>query len=281
MKVSVIIPVYNEEEVIVDCLESLVKQSLKDFEVIVVDDGSSDKSKVKIQKSKDNLKFKNIEILDQDHKGAGAARNKGAKKAKGEILVFVDADMTFEKDFLKKLIDPIEKGEAKGTFSKDEYVENWDNVWARCWNINEGWENKRRHPANYPDTQPVFRAILKSEFERIGGFEPGGYDDDWSLSRRFGYEAVNATGAKFYHKNPSSLTEVFSHAMWVAKRPYKLGFVGKVIALIRASFPISVILGIVKSIQSNEPKFLIFKIIYDFGIFVGLLELILLRKNAK
>ena len=81
--------------------------------------------------------------------------------------------MTFDKDFLKNLARPIEEGSVKGTFSKDEYVSNWENIWARCWSINEGWELKRRHPKNYPNHQPVFRAVLKSEFDRVGGFTPG------------------------------------------------------------------------------------------------------------
>ena len=178
-KISIIIPTYNEEKVLVECLASLDNQACKDFEVIVIDDGSSDKTWEILP----DFKFKNysLKMLKQDHKGAGAARNLGAKKATGEVLVFVDADMTFDDNFLKNLVKPIMEGKVKGTFSKEEYVENWNNVWARCWNINEGWEAKKRHPKDYPDHQPVFRAILKSEFDSVGGFTPGGYNDDWSL----------------------------------------------------------------------------------------------------
>ena len=158
MKVSVIIPAYNEEKVIQYCLESLKNQTFKDLEVIVIDDGSTDKTKELIERAK---------LLTQNHKGPGEARNFGAKQAKGEILVFVDADMTFDRDFIKELVEPIVKGESKGTFSKDEKVSNWDNIWAKCWNINEGWEDGKRHPQNYPDTQKVFRAILKSEFDKV------------------------------------------------------------------------------------------------------------------
>src|SRR3989344_5665137 len=195
MRVSVVIPTYNEEDVIADCLESLAKQNFRDFEVIVVDDGSTDKtpsvlSECQNPKSLPYRQAGKFQILKQDHLGAGAARNFGAKKAKGEILVFVDADMTFEKNFLKKLISPILAGSAKGTFSKDEYVANWENVWARCWNFNEGWIAKRRPRVNYPDTQKVFRAILKKEFDRVGGFTPGGYTDDYTLSEKLGFYAA-------------------------------------------------------------------------------------------
>jgi glycosyltransferase involved in cell wall biosynthesis len=279
MKISVIIPTYNEKSVLGSCIESLGDQTLTDFEIIVVDDGSTDGT-VEILRNL-QLIIPNFRFFVQKHKGAGAARNLGAKHAKGRILVFVDADMTFDRDFIRNLTLPIVNGISKGTFSKEEYVSNWENIWARCWNINEGWEEKRRHPKNYPDIQPVFRAILKSEFDKVGGFTPGGYDDDWSLGRKLGYGAVAAPGAIFYHKNPSSLTEVYNHAKWVGKRRYKLGLVGLLVALIRSSFPVSLIVGLSKSFAILNFKFLIFKLVYDFGIFVGVLEFLVTKKSSK
>ena len=273
MKLSVIIPVYNEEDVIIDCLKSLSHQIYKDFEIIVVDDGSTDNLKLKSQ---------NLKILTQNHKGPGAARNLGAKHAKGDILVFVDADMTFDSKFLQELIEPILYAKAKGTFSKNEYVSNWRNRWARCWNINEGWESGRRHPKGYTDKQKVFRAILKSEFDKVGGFDPSrGYTDDWTLSERLGYEAEIASGAKFFHKNPEKLTEVFKHAHWVGKRRYKLGFLGYILALFRSSLPVSLVVGILKGLLNHMPDFIIFKVIYDFGIFSGILDYILTGRAMK
>jgi len=283
--ITVIIPTFNESEVLKDCVESLERQSYKDFEIIVVDDGSTDNTESVVGNLKSQIS--NLKFLTQIHMGTGEARNLGASKAKGDILVFVDADMTFDKDFLSSLIKPIVSppspsyGEVKGTFSKEEYVSNWDHVWARCWSINEGWEPKRRHPKKYPDRQPVFRAILKKEFEKVGGFTPGGYDDDWSLSKKLGYEAVNAPGAIFYHKNPDNLIEVFEHAKWVAKRKYKLGIVGKIYNLIVYSFPDSIWQGFWKSIFKVEPLFIIFKIVYDFGVFIGILESMLKESGAK
>jgi len=178
-------------------------------------------------------------------------------------------------------IGQLEKGEVSGTFSKEEYVSNWDNPLARCWSINEGWEEKRRHPRNYPDTQPVFRAILKSEFEKVGGFTPGGYTDDWSLSPKLGYEAKNAPGAKFYHKNPDNLSEIFEQSKWVGKRRYKLGALGYVVAFLRASLPVSLVVGLVKTVINLEPSFIVFKVVYDFGIFVGILEFLFFKKESK
>lgn len=279
MKVSVIIPTYNEEDVIEKCLMSLAKQSFKDFEVVVVDDGSTDNTQ-DILKSFKLEKFK-LTTLKGEHKGPGFARNLGAKQAKGEILVFVDSDMTFDKHFLKMLIKPIIAAKTKGTFSKDEYVSNWDMPLARAYNLNEGWEKKKRHPKNYPSTQKVFRAILKKEFDRVGGFTAGGYNDDWSLSEKLGYQATVAEKAIFFHKNPDNFKEIFNHAQWVGKRGYKLGFIGYLVALIRSSPPISLIVGLFKAFIDSQPQFLIFKIVFDFGIFVGILKYMFTKSGSK
>lgn len=285
MKISVIIPAYNEEKDIGKCLESLRSQTRKDFEIVLVDDGSTDKTAVVL--SEFRAGDSRFMVLRGRHGGAGAARNLGAKNASGGILVFADADMTFDKNFLEELVRPIEKGTAKGTFSKEEYVANRENIWAECWNANEGWEAGRRHPKYYPDVQPVFRAILKSEFDRVGGFTPGGYDDDWSLSKKLGYDAKSAPGAVFYHKNPDSLVEVFKQAKWTGKRKYKLGCVGILIALLRASLPVSLVIGVLKSVwlfgkmHRFMGGFLVFKIVYDFGVFIGIFEMLLFDKRAK
>ena len=277
-KVSIIIPTYNEEKVISRCLESLQKQTYKDFEIILVDDGSVDQTLHILQAFKE--KDKRIKVLSQPHGGPGPARNLGASIAEGEVLVFVDSDMTFLETFLGELVGPIFEGRTNGTFSKLEYVSNPKNIWARCWGINEGWIEGMRHPADYPDKQKVFRAILKSEFEKVGGFSSTGYTDDWTLSEKLGYEAESAKGV-FYHENPGTLGEVFKQAKWIGKRQYKLGPVGKLVAMVRASLPVSLVIGIWKSIVNLNPAFLIFKIVYDAGVFVGALTSLFGGGSAK
>ncbi len=278
--ISVIIPTYNEEDVILKCLESLDKQSYKDFEVIVVDDGSTDTTPLKLRSASNTLKYK-LKIVNGKHRGTGAARNLGAKQAKDNVLVFVDADMTFDHHFLKMLVKPIISGKSNGTFSKDEYVSNWEKPFARAYNLNEGWENKKRHPKKYPDTQKVFRAILKSEFEKVGGFTAGGYNDDWSLSEKLGYEATLAEKAIFFHKNPDNLKEIFNHAQWVGKRQYKLGVFGYLIGLVRSSLPVSLIVGLTKSFIYKKPSFLVFKIVYDAGVFIGIIKYMFTKQGSK
>lgn len=274
MKISVIIPTYNEEKSIKDCLDSLNEQTFKEYEILVIDDGSTDKT-VEIINSFLDAQH-SLKLLQQKHLGPGIARNLGAENAKGEILVFVDSDMTFEKDFLEKLTKPIIDGKAIGTFSKEEKVLNKDNFWSKCWNLNKGLPIDRMHPKDYPDTQSVFRAILKREFKKTKGFQPIGYIDDYTISEQLGEKAVNAPGAVFYHRNPESLSEIWTQARWVGKSEFKNRKIKneglmKTVTLIRYSLPFSFINGIIKAIKFSLPGFIMFKIIYDLAIEVSVI----------
>lgn len=256
---SVILPVYNEINVIEKCLKSLEKQTIKG-EIIVVDDGSTDGSIDAVKK------YKSLISLKQNHQGPGAARNLGAAKAKGDILVFVDADMEFEPDFIEKLIDPIVKNETIGTFSKEEYLLNKDNVWAGFWNLNLGRKADRMLPENYPDTAPVFRAILKKEFDKAGGFDTNvGYTDDWTTSRKLNVLAVAAPGAKFYHRNPETLKEVWVQARWFGKN----SFLTK--NLIRKIYNLFRYCPFWAMFKLPDTNFVAFKLVYNSAVFVSVL----------
>ena len=90
MKVSVIVPVYNVEDYIEKCLDSLVNQTLSDLEIIVVNDGSPDNSEKIIKKYE--KKYKNIKYVVKENGGLSDARNFGLKYAKGEYIAFLDSD---------------------------------------------------------------------------------------------------------------------------------------------------------------------------------------------
>ena len=93
-KVSVIIPVYNVEPYLKQCMDSVVGQTLKDIEIICVDDGSTDGSLdiLKEYATEDSR----IQIIEQKNAGAGAARNNGMRHATGKYLSFLDSDDFFE-----------------------------------------------------------------------------------------------------------------------------------------------------------------------------------------
>ncbi len=270
---SAILAVYNAESTILPCIESLLGQSAK-VEIIVVDDGSTDGTLKKLSI------YKDIKILKQSHGGPALARNLGSRHANSDILLFVDADMIFDREYVSTLIKPIVSGEVIGTYTTEEQVANWDNVWARCWNVQEGWEDKKRFPKDPPKYGTDFRAILKSEFDKVGGFDNIGYTDTWSLLNKLGVRPL-ATKAICYHKNPHALIAVFRQARWAAKRPYKYGIVGTLYALVRTSLPISLVAGLYKAIINKGPTFVLFKIVYDLGRFVGILEMMVSGKLSK
>ena len=100
MKISVIIPVYNSSTNLRKCLDSVVNQTLKDIEIIVINDGSTDDSKNIIEEY--TVKYKNIIFIDQENKGIGKTRNIGIKKATGEYITFVDSDDYIKENMLEE-----------------------------------------------------------------------------------------------------------------------------------------------------------------------------------
>ena len=108
-KVSVIIPVYNVEKYLKECLDSIVNQTLKDIEIICVNDGSTDNS---LKIIKDFAQIDNrIVIINQQNFGVSSARNQGIKKAIGEYIIFVDSDDWLELNCIEELV--------KNTFNND------------------------------------------------------------------------------------------------------------------------------------------------------------------
>ncbi len=101
VKISVIVPVYNTEEYLEKCLQSLVNQTLKDIEIICVNDGSTDNSAKILKQYAKN--YPHIKVIEQQNLKQGAARNKGVKAAQGEYIGYVDSDDWIDNDYFEKL----------------------------------------------------------------------------------------------------------------------------------------------------------------------------------
>lgn len=121
-KVSVIIPIYNVQEYLSECLISVINQSLIDIEMVCIDDGSTDNS-LKILKIFAETD-KRIKIIEQENKGAGQARNLGIDSAKGEFVIFIDPDDYYPNNFvLEHLYTSATNNKvliAGGSMSKDD-----------------------------------------------------------------------------------------------------------------------------------------------------------------
>ena len=101
MKFSVIIPVYNSEKYLNKCIDSIVTQDYENFELILVDDGSSDSSQKICREYAD--RFENVSLICQENSGPSAARNRGIDCAKGDYITFVDSDDWVRDDYFIKL----------------------------------------------------------------------------------------------------------------------------------------------------------------------------------
>ena len=108
VKVSVIIPVYNVEKYIEQCIKSVVNQTLKEIEIIIVNDGTKDNSIKKIEKY---LSDPRIVLINKENGGLSSARNAGMKIAKGEYISFIDSDDFIELTMLEDLYNNSEKAE--------------------------------------------------------------------------------------------------------------------------------------------------------------------------
>ena len=108
IKVSVIVPVYNVEDYLIECLTSIINQTLKEIEIICIDDCSTDSSYNILEeyaKKDDRIRI----IPHKENKGLGPARNTGIKEAKGEYISFIDSDDYISKDYLENLYNTAKK----------------------------------------------------------------------------------------------------------------------------------------------------------------------------
>lgn len=124
--ISVVIPLYNKEKSIAQTLECMLNQTYKDFEVIVVDDGSKDNSAAIVEAFNDER----IRLVRQKNGGVSAARNRGTAEARGEYVAFLDADDIWKQNHLESIANLIHQ------FPKSR-------AWATCYVNNLNGENHR------------------------------------------------------------------------------------------------------------------------------------------
>lgn len=114
-KISIIIPVYNVEDYLRPCLDSMIDQPVKEIEIICVDDGSTDGSGTLCDRYQDRFPAM-VRVLHQKNQGVSAARNAGMQMARGEYLTFVDPDDWLEPDMLQTMLEEMQKENAQAAF---------------------------------------------------------------------------------------------------------------------------------------------------------------------
>ncbi len=127
IKASVVIPTYNAQSRIAETLNALNKQTKKNFEVVLVDDGSTDDTYKAVKNFKAMFPLR---IIRQENRGPACARNKGANNARGEILIFMDSDCVPKKDFIDEILSPFSNPQVAGVQGEYE-TKNKDKIIAR------------------------------------------------------------------------------------------------------------------------------------------------------
>ncbi|MDR2956728.1 MAG: glycosyltransferase, partial [Coriobacteriales bacterium] len=118
-QISIIIPAFNAEEYIEQCLDSIINQTFKDIEIIVVDDGSTDSTEKIVRRYM--ATDTRIRIVKQPNMHAGIARNAGKRIAIGKYLLFLDADDFYELDMLEKMYLSAEEHQTDITICRSDY----------------------------------------------------------------------------------------------------------------------------------------------------------------
>ncbi len=140
--ISIIVPVYNVERYMERCLDAVVKQTYKNLEVILVDDGSEDRSgSICDRYASEDARFK---VVHHQNGGLSAARNTGIKKATGEYITFIDPDDSITEDYIEYLYNLINKHEADlAICAIEEITES-----GKTHNYGEGYFEKKLTPEN-------------------------------------------------------------------------------------------------------------------------------------
>ena len=151
VKISVILPVFNSEEYIKKSIESVLNQSFKDFELIIVNDGSTDSTLNIIESFTDSR----IKLINQTNQCPGAARNNALKIAQGDYIMFLDADDLFSSDAFKIAYSNITKFNSDLCFFQMLNYNNgefYENDWFNLSVFDESFENRNFAPDETPSS---------------------------------------------------------------------------------------------------------------------------------
>lgn len=236
IKVSIVIPVYNTEQYISRCMESIVGQGLENYEIIIVDDGSTDRS---YQILRDwESEFPQIKLFQNEkNMGAGFSKNKGLRLCSGKYICFVDSDDWLKKDSLKKLLDLAEETKCDAVYYGEEYRKEGqvddNNDTAGELTIKRVYENGIELFENMLDEKKVTVSanhyfIRRDAIDKKATFSENTLNDDWTFTAFFlcGVKKIIVLENDLYvyyqrtsgnitsrAKNVSMVKEWFNHAL--------------------------------------------------------------------
>ncbi len=251
MRFSIIIPVYNRPQEVDELLESLCAQTLKDFEVVIVEDGSTEKCDTVCEKYKDRLA---LSYHFKPNSGPGPSRNYGAERSQGEYLIILDSDVIVPENYLETVQQELDRepcdafggpDRAHASFTPIQKAINYSMTsFFTTGGIRGG---KKKMDKFYPRSFNL--GIRKNVYEALGGFAPMRYGEDIDLSTRIfngGYSCRLFPEAFVYHKRRVKFSSFFrqvkhsGEARIVLKDKYPETF--KLVHLLPAAFVVGNVL---------------------------------------
>ncbi len=217
--ISVIVSCYNAEQYIKNCLDSILTSSYEAYEIVVINDGSTDKTGLVLREYQNNKKVHPF-IFDKN-KGPAFCRNFGVQHSRGDIVLFLDSDARVKKNTLQKIINAFEElPDAGGIVLKmiKEKNKRLDNAGHFLSPFGLPYElGYEENPDRYQKRMPVFGAktvglaVKKDIFELVGGFDEDYiiYGEDTDLTWRIwkaGYKVIFEPDAEGLHSVGGSLT---------------------------------------------------------------------------
>jgi len=161
--ISIIIPVYNAQESLEECLKSILSSSYQNFEIIIVDDNSNDKSLEIIWK----FKTKKIKVIrNKKNKGAGFSRNRGIKESRGEVLLFIDSDVIVNKNSIAKMIEILKDKDISGVIGIYDKKPCYGNLFGRYKHYVDYFRDLKGK-AEQDSFKTAFFAIKKKDLGKI------------------------------------------------------------------------------------------------------------------
>lgn len=206
-KFSIIIPVYNVEKYIKKCLDSVFSQTYKDFEVIVVNDGTKDKSMDIVKKYK-------VKIINQENQGLSEARNNGVKEAKGDYILFLDSDDYLNKDLLKELSKNVENDPDLIRFQVCDVIDEKIINYSEKEFYNKNGIESFELISKYHYVEPAWLYAIKRKYyiDNKFKFKKGAYHEDFGLIPLIIYKSkivnsINYCGYNYVKRGGSIITD--------------------------------------------------------------------------
>lgn len=203
--ISIIIAIFNRKDELFELLQSLSFQTNKDFEIILVDDGSQVDLRPTVEIFKDNMK---IQYFRKENSGPGLSRNYGAKRAQNDWLVFVDSDVIVEKDYIQNIKKNISEIQCDAFGGSDKAHRGFNIIqkaisYSMTSVFTTGGIRGNKKAVTKFQPRSFNMGVRKSTFENVGGFSDMRIGEDPDLSMTLwekGFTTVFFDDIAVYHK---------------------------------------------------------------------------------